>query len=42
MGYLSNPTDEKLLRSKAHQKRIAKAILVGINAYIKQRLAFNR
>ena len=42
MGYLSNQIDEKLLRSKAHQKRVAKAILVGIDAYIKKRLAFDR
>lgn len=42
MGYLSNRTDEKLLRNRGHQKKIAKAILVGIDAYIKQRMAFNR
>jgi N-acetylmuramoyl-L-alanine amidase len=42
MGYLSNRADEKLLRNKAHQKKIATAILVGIDAYMKQRLAFNR
>ena len=42
MGYLSNPVDEKLLGSPAHQRNIAKAILVGIDAYMKQRLAFNR
>lgn len=32
-AFISNPAEEKALRSPAHQERISKAILVGINNY---------
>ncbi len=42
MGYLSNPADEKMLRSLDHRRKIARAIVEGVNGYIEQRQAFNR
>ncbi len=33
-GYITNPTEEKLLRSKEHQQRVATAILKGIDRYL--------
>jgi len=35
-GFISNPKEEKLLRSSAHQKKLAGAILVGVEGYFKQ------
>lgn len=32
-AFISNPEEERLLRSSAHQERIAKAMLTGINGY---------
>ena len=34
-AFLSNPTDEKLLREKRYQRRIARAIADGIEAYFR-------
>lgn len=42
MGYLSNPTDEKLLRNRRHQQRIARAIIAGVDAYFEKRQALSR
>jgi N-acetylmuramoyl-L-alanine amidase len=36
-AYISNPQEEKLLRSDRHQNKIADAILSGIRAYLKRR-----
>lgn len=33
MGYLSNRTDERLLKSRGHQKRIAAAVVKAVNRY---------
>jgi N-acetylmuramoyl-L-alanine amidase len=33
MGYLSNPTDARLLQSPAHQKKMAKAILAAVDDF---------
>lgn len=33
-GYITNPTEEKLLRSDQHQQRIARAIMKGIERYL--------
>jgi len=33
MAFISNPEEERLLRSAAHQERIAQAMLAGINGY---------
>lgn len=35
MGYLSNPTDAKLLQSPAHREKMAKAILRALDDYFK-------
>jgi len=35
-GFISNATDEKLLRSTAHQKKIAQALYKGIRDYYRQ------
>lgn len=35
-AYITNPTDEKLLRSSKHQNRIANAIVAGIKRFIKK------
>ena len=35
-GFISNPKEERLLRSKAHQKKIANSILRGIRSYFDQ------
>jgi N-acetylmuramoyl-L-alanine amidase len=32
-AYISNPSEEKLLRSKSHQAKLAKAILAGVRNY---------
>jgi len=32
-AYISNPSEEKLLRNKAHQSKLAKAILAGVRNY---------
>jgi len=32
-AFISNPTEEKLLRSSAHQDKLARAMLAGINDY---------
>ena len=42
MGYLSNPADEKLLRDRRHQQRIARAIIAGVDAYFEKRQALYR
>lgn len=34
IGYVSNPAEEKRLRSKAFQRRVAEAIFDGIKAYV--------
>ena len=34
IAFVSNPTEEKLLRSKTYQKRVAEGIYKGIKAYI--------
>jgi N-acetylmuramoyl-L-alanine amidase len=34
IAFVSNPTEEKLLRSKTYQKRVAEGIFKGINAYV--------
>ena len=36
-GFLSNPNDEKLLTTEAHQRLLAKAISAGIADYINQK-----
>jgi N-acetylmuramoyl-L-alanine amidase len=33
LGYLSNPTDEKLLASPQHRKQLAQSVLRAVNAY---------
>lgn len=33
-GYITNPTEEKLLRSPKHQQRIARAVMQGIERYV--------
>jgi len=35
-GFISNPKEEKLLRSSAYQKKLARAILSGVDGYFKQ------
>ena len=35
-AYISNPDEEKKLRSKAHQQKLANAILVGVRKYFYQ------
>ncbi|UCE63493.1 MAG: N-acetylmuramoyl-L-alanine amidase [Nitrospirota bacterium] len=34
IAFVSNPTEEKLLRSKTYQTRVAEGIFKGINAYV--------
>lgn len=36
IAFLSNPTEEKLLRTRAHRQRLALAIYRGIKRYLKQ------
>ena len=36
-AFLSNPQEEKLLRSRSHQRRLADAIYRGIKRYLKQK-----
>lgn len=42
LGYLSNPTDERLLRNSAHRRRVAGAIARAIDAYFVRYEARNR
>jgi N-acetylmuramoyl-L-alanine amidase len=42
LGYLSNPTDERLLRSSKHRRRLASAIARAIDAYFVRYEARNR
>lgn len=35
-GFISNPQEERLLRSRAHQKKMAKAIVKGVSSYFDQ------
>jgi len=35
-GFISNPKEEKLLRSSSYQKKLASAILSGVDGYFKQ------
>jgi N-acetylmuramoyl-L-alanine amidase len=42
LGYLSNPTDERLLRSSKHRRRLAGAIARAIDAYFVRYEARNR
>jgi N-acetylmuramoyl-L-alanine amidase len=42
LGYLSNPTDERLLRSSKHRRRLAGAIARAIDAYFVRHEARNR
>ncbi len=39
-AYITNPSEEKLLRSKGHQEKIAKAILTGVKRYITKSPAY--
>ncbi len=39
-AYITNPSEEKLLRSKQHQEKIAKAILTGVKRYITKSPAY--
>ena len=39
-AYITNPSEEKLLRSKKHQQRIAQAILSGVKRYIAKSPAY--
>ena len=32
-AYISNPTEEKKLRSSSHQNKLANAILIGVRSY---------
>jgi N-acetylmuramoyl-L-alanine amidase len=36
-AFLSNPTEEELLRTRSHRQRLAQAIYKGIKRYLKQR-----
>lgn len=36
-AYISNPTEEKLLNSSGHQKKLAQAITSGVMTYLKKR-----
>ena len=36
-AFISNPSEERKLRSKGYQEKLARAILAGIKAYIKER-----
>jgi N-acetylmuramoyl-L-alanine amidase len=42
LGYLSNATDERLLRQKRHRRQVATALVRAINAFFAQREARNR
>lgn len=35
-GFISNPQEERLLRSRAHQKKMASAIVKGVRSYFNQ------
>ena len=35
-GFISNPKEERLLRSSSYQKKLAGAILSGVDSYFKQ------
>ena len=35
-GFISNPREEKLLRTSSYQKKLAQAIFNGVNSYFKQ------
>jgi len=35
-AYITNPTEEKLLKSSSHQDKIANAVVVGIRRYLKK------
>ena len=35
-GFISNPKEEKLLKSSSYQKKVASAILTGVDGYFKQ------
>ena len=37
LAFISNPTEEKNLNSKNHQKKMANAILAGLKAYLRKR-----
>jgi N-acetylmuramoyl-L-alanine amidase len=39
LGYLSNPADEKLLRSEAWRRKVAKAVASAVNVYFGDTLA---
>ncbi|MCD9473093.1 N-acetylmuramoyl-L-alanine amidase, partial [Photobacterium phosphoreum] len=41
-AFISNPEEERLLRSPAHQDRIAQAMLSGINGYFSSSPALAR
>ncbi|NYT64684.1 N-acetylmuramoyl-L-alanine amidase [Alcaligenaceae bacterium] len=41
-AFISNPEEERLLRSPAHQERIAQAVLSGINGYFSNNPALAR
>lgn len=42
LGYLSNRSDEKLLRQKRHRRRVAAAIVRAINGYFARQQVFKR
>jgi N-acetylmuramoyl-L-alanine amidase len=35
-GFISNPTEERKLRSASHQERLAKAVFKGVREYFQQ------
>lgn len=41
MGYLSNRKDERLLRNKAHRRRVAAAIVRAVDSFFKRQQALN-
>lgn len=42
LGYLSNPTEERLLRQPKHRARVARAIVRGIDRYFARQEAYKR
>lgn len=42
LGYLSNPTEERLLRKRKHRVRVADAMVRGIDRYFARQQAFER
>ncbi len=42
MGYLSNPTEERLLRSNAHRRKLTGAVVRAVEAYFARQKSLNR